>query len=274
MPRKQIKVQEPKEQKKIKKNLINTLVKENINESEHIILQLPLSQQHINNLINKENTSDNIISDPSPYEPNCCFLNETENLTNIQNNEITETNNTNNINNKNSDCNTNNSGLHRSGSCCFWCCHIIENDVYGMPYNYDCVNDTYLIYGAFCSLQCANAYNFSVHCGSDKVWEINSWIQILGKRYGFDKPIRPAPSRYLLKMFNGNLSIEEFRKTHLNNDKTFLLNIPPIINITMGYEIINTSYLSKITENKDKLKKNKYISNSTIDSKLNLIITS
>ena len=88
MPRKQIKVQERKEQKKIKKNLINTLVKENINESEHIILQLPLSQQHINNLINKENTSDNIISDPSPYEPNCCFLNETENLTNIQNNEI------------------------------------------------------------------------------------------------------------------------------------------------------------------------------------------
>lgn len=270
MPRKQ--TQEPKEQKKVKKNLINTLVKENINENEHIILQLPLSQQHINNLINKENTTENIIVDPSPYEPNCYFLNESENLTNIQNNEITCTNTNNDVKKNNNDYSTNNN-LNRSGTCCFWCCHTIDNDVYGMPHNYDSVNDTYLIYGSFCSLQCANAYNFSVHCGSDKVWEINSWIQILGKRYGFDKPIRPAPSRYLLKMFNGNLTIEEFRKSHINNDKTYLLNIPPMINITTGFEVINTSYLTKTTENKDKLKKNKYISNSTIDSKLNLIIT-
>ena len=278
MPRKQTKVVEPKEQKKIKKNLINTMVKENTNEEEHIILQLPLSQQHINNLINKENAEFNITVEPSSYEPNCYFLNENENLTNIQNNEILCVCPTSDknilIDNDIKKAYEDNTILNRVGACCFWCCHTIDNTVYGMPHNYDSVNDSYLIYGSFCSLQCANAYNFSVHCGSDKVWEINSWIQILGKRYGFDKPIRPAPSRYLLKMFNGHMTIDEFRKSHLNNDKTYLLNIPPMINITTGYEIINTSYLTKITDNKEKLKKNKYVSNSTIDSKLNLIITS
>lgn len=268
MPRKQVK---PEDQKKTKKTLINTMIKDNnINNDEHIILQLPLSQQKINSLINKELlSSENTILEPTPYEPNCYFLNEADNLSSIQNNEI-----------NNEDRIYNNDNIYLSNTningscctCCFWCCHPITDTIYGMPYNYDSIKDTYLLYGSFCSLQCANAYNFSVHCGSDKVWEINSWIQILGKRYGFDKPIRPAPSKYLLKMFNGNLTIEEFRKTHLNNDKTYLLNIPPMINITTGYEIINTSHLTKLTENKEKLKKSKYVSNSTIDSKLNLII--
>lgn len=256
-----------KEPRKNKKNLINIMVNNNKDEEEHIILQLPLSQQRIDNLVNKDNILDNIISDPSPYEPNCYYLNEAEDLSNIQNNEII------NIDNKKSIDTVATVSTNRINTCCYWCCHEINNEIYGMPHNYDSVNDTFLMHGSFCSLQCANAYNFSVHCGSDKVWEINSWIQILGKRYGFEKPIRPAPSKYLLKMFNGNLTIEEFRKTHLNNDKTYLLNIPPMINITTGFEVINTSYLSKITENKDKVKKSKYVNNNTIDSKLNLIIT-
>ena len=79
-----------------------------------------------------------------------------------------------------------------------------------MPISYDSIKDTYISYGYFCSLQCANAYNFSIHNGSDKVWEINSMIQRLGKLYNMEIPIRPAPCRYLLNIFTGGeLSIEE-----------------------------------------------------------------
>lgn len=261
MPRKKINPEDKKEPiKKIKKNLINTMINNNINDEEHIILQLPLSQQKINNLINNEtNIIDNSI--PKPYETNSYFINKCENISNT-NQKIINTNDNEKYDNK------------HNGLCCFWCCHHINNIIYGMPYNYDSINDTYLIYGSFCSLQCANAYNFSVHCGSDKVWEINSWIQILGKRYGFINPIRPAPSRYLLKMFNGDLSIEEFRKAHLNNDKTYLLNIPPMISISTGTDCINTSYISKATDINDKnIIKKKYVNKNTIDSKLNLIIS-
>ena len=143
--------------------------------------------------------------------------------------------------------------LNDNNICCFWCCHNIDTNMkFGMPYNYDTINDTFYIIGSFCSLQCANAYNFSINCGSDKVWEINSWIQMIAKRCGFTKNIRPAPSKYLLKMFGGNLSIDEFREAHLNNDKTYILNIPPMISISSTTEILNTSYLNKISGNESK----------------------
>ena len=70
---------------------------------------------------------------------------------------------------------------------------------------------------------------------------------MIAKRCGINKNIRPAPSRYILKMFGGNLSIEEFREAHLNNDKTYILNIPPMIAISATTEILNTSYLNKIS---------------------------
>jgi hypothetical protein len=51
-------------------------------------------------------------------------------------------------------------------------------------------------------------------------------------------------------MFGGNLNIDEFRKAHIDETKTYVLNIPPMISINTSSEIINTSYLSKLSENK------------------------
>jgi len=218
--------------KNVKKNLINTMLKENTNDDEHIILQLPLSPRKINNIININNESNIIINNPTPYENNSYFLNDLENIVTDKENFL--------LNNKN------------VNTCCFWCCYKIDKFLYGMPVSYDSINDTYLMYGSFCSLQCANAYNFSINSGSDKVWEINSLIQMLSKRYGFVNSIRPAPSKYLLKMFNGNLTIEEFRNAHLTDEKTYILNIPPMISLTTNIEILNTSYIPKITDIKEK----------------------
>ena len=68
---------------------------------------------------------------------------------------------------------------------------------------------------------------------------------MIARRFGITNIIRPAPSKYLLKMFGGNLSIDEFREAHLNNDKTYILNIPPMISVNSTNEIINTSYITK-----------------------------
>ena len=265
-----------KTEKKSKKNLMNTMVKDTSQENEDIILQLPLSENDINK-INKEDT---IIEnkdvdrgvEPSAYDPMCFFINdnlevEEDNLCNIEATEQPELNqycvNINSTNN------------------CYWCCHPIKDHVFGMPTKYNSVNDTYMTYGTFCSLQCANAYNFSVHSGTDKVWEINSFIQMLGKSYGYTEHIRPAPSRYLLKLFNGNMSIDEFRNSHIKYDKAYLLNIQPMISLSTSHEVINTSYLKNVIENinytKQKQTNNvpikKNVSKNTIDTKLNLIIT-
>ena len=215
MPRKKTVQDTSVVKKNAKKNIIDSMIKTTENESNDIIIQLPISQSTINTIINNDNQDVKILV-PTPYQTTYS--------------------------------NTNNN------SHCFWCCHSIDSVVYSMPYNYDTINDSYFVFGSFCSLQCANAYNFSVHGSSDKVWEINSWIQMLGKRYGFTNTIRPAPSKYLLKMFGGNLTIEEFREAHIKSDKTYILNIPPMISINSSSEILNTSYLAKMSENKKKIK--------------------
>jgi hypothetical protein len=235
MPRKKTIQDTSTTKKTTKKNIIDSMIKTNDNESDDIIIQLSIPQTRINNIINNTDNEDNKILVPTPYESNSYFMNDAENIS--YDNEFKTTP----QNNKSSNC--------------FWCCHTIDNHiVYSMPYNYDAINDNYYVFGSFCSLQCANAYNFSVHGSSDKVWEINSWIQMLAKRYGFTNTIRPAPSRYLLKMFGGNLTIDEFRDAHLKSDKTYILNIPPMISINSSSEILNTSYLEKMSENKKEKK--------------------
>lgn len=235
MPRKKT-VNDVLVKKPTKRNIIDSMIKDTDNDDD-IILQLPISQNKINSIVNTNNN--NKVLEPSPYENICYFTNDVENIS--CDNEFYH-NNTLNYDDK-------------KKPCCFWCCHTIDNIVFGMPYNYDSLNDIFYIIGSFCSLQCANAHNFCVNAGSDKVWEVNSWIQMLGKRHGITGVIRPAPSRYLLEMFGGTISIEEFREAHIDNNKTYVLNIPPMISINTTTEIINTSYLNKLSDNKSYSKK-------------------
>ena len=235
MPRKQ-KQTEAVDTKKVKKTLLNTIVKNVNQKDEHIILQLPLTQHHIDKIINTDKTIE-CANEPIPYERNCCFIDDKCNNSSIMSSKKQATIPI--VEQQTSDF---------KHLCCFWCCHNIDYKVYGMPIKYDSINDTYILYGSFCSLQCASAYNFSTYNGCDKVWEINSMIQMIAKRYGISNHIRPSPSRYLLKMFNGYLSIEEYRNLHKNNETTHILNLPPMIAISSGYEVVNTSYIAKQTK--------------------------
>jgi hypothetical protein len=261
MPRKSKKQDDNAIELKKKKNLMNTIVKDvSVIENQDIILQLPITD------IENECVTTEKIDLPKPYEPDHCFINESRTYNNIQSNDLQniDTNNEYMLDYNNTKAilsNTNN---------CYWCCHPIENRTYGMPYKYNVKTDSYVLFGDFCSLECANAYNFSSHCGSDKVWEINSFIQMLSKHYGCTKPIRPAPSRFLLKLFNGPLSIDEFRKSHTTNDKTHIMNLPPMITTTYNYEIVNTSYIKNITDNIDNQGKELSKKSCDIENKLKI----
>jgi hypothetical protein len=221
---------------------------------EHVLLQLPLSNDQLDKLLKTEDMTGVLeyvpeIKDPEPYIPANQFMSENDTLVcstssmdegapqncqhRVCNQEETEQN-------------------IKKNKVCFWCCHEVGPMTYGMPIRYDTLSKSFTMYGNFCSLDCAAAFNFSVHLGSDRAWEIHSWIQMLGKRYGFKHPIRPAPSRYLLQMFDGPLSIEEFRNTHKDQSRTYVLNIPPLISVNSQVEIMNTSFLGSEVQDKPK----------------------
>lgn len=161
---------------------------------------------------------------------------------------------------------------------CFWCCHEIGPYKYGMPISFDPIHRTFHQFGTFCSLECAAAHNFSVHTGSDRMWEIHSWIQMLAKKLGIELPIRAAPSRFLLQMFGGPMRIEDFRACHKSLSRAYVMNIPPMINVSSQTEIMNVSYIYERPdgdpndEQRTKLSRKKSIMDTkrTLDSKLNL----
>jgi len=75
--------------------------------------------------------------------------------------------------------------------------------------------------GQFCSWECMKAWNMD----SKKIStpEINQLITLYKKRVvGKITPVRPAPSRYALKLFGGSMTIQEFR----NGAKNMWIKLP------------------------------------------------
>ena len=206
--------------------LVDSLNKAN-SSPEHIVVQLALAKSKVDELI-QGNEQQNNKEDPVPYIPDTHFVSAPDNYEGKMKERV-------NVENHN--------GNHADGgTCCFWCCHPAST-LTGMPIKYDVIHDSFELFGTFCSLECAAAYNFSVHSGSDRAWDIYSWIQILGRRIGCTS-VRPAPNKYLLNMFGGPLAIQEFRTIHKSTSRTAVMNMPPFINIMPQMEMVNTSYLS------------------------------
>jgi len=59
---------------------------------------------------------------------------------------------------------------------CFWCCHNFDTKPYGIPKTK--INDTYHMFGNFCSAECAAAYNFDSQEGSSVIWERYSLLNL------------------------------------------------------------------------------------------------
>lgn len=248
---------------------------------QHVILQLPISAQRMDELLSNEDIHTILeykpeIKEPVPYTPMNTFVSRNDELETIDKGDNGQGDAGSGTVGEKGEPST--PGANNHTSACYWCCHPVGADACGMPIQYDVVHRSFTMYGTFCSLECAAAMNFSQHMGSDRAWEIHSWIQTLGKRYGATAPIRPAPSRYLLKMFQGPLTIEEFRNVHRSGDRTFVLNVPPFVSVPSQMEVLNTSFLVgsaagwKDAKAAPAKKSRAQKSGALLDTKLNLTI--
>jgi hypothetical protein len=219
---------------------------------DHVVVQLSIPSKTIDDIVNSENFRESLeyrpeIEDPIPYQACDFFESQQGNLSPIEENSRKQTIKASNEPDQPSVIGTPSfdNAYQEHRLMCFWCCHDIGASRFGMPVAYDANHKSFSMYGHFCSLECSAAHNFSVHMGCDRMWEIHSWIQLYARQIGYGTPVRPAPNRYLLKMFGGPLSIDEFQAAHKGTARTVVLNIPPLINIQSQVESINTSFLFK-----------------------------
>ena len=116
----------------------------------------------------------------------------------------------------------------KSDAACFWCCHTFTNCPVVLP-----IRDTgeYLqVTGNFCSPECASAYLFDMRQDSHTRWE---QLSLLYRVYGeaCNGKIHPAPARNILKLFGGNLSIQEYRGLILSHKVRVDIHLPPMVSI-------------------------------------------
>jgi hypothetical protein len=121
---------------------------------------------------------------------------------------------------------------------CYWCCHRFSGVPIGIPLSYNEDAGKFMVYGCFCSCECAAAYNLDSHESSDEIMTRHGYLNMLARELGHKDLVRPAPSRLVLSMFGGPMGIDDFRERCLTS-RLLLVNFPPMMTVTQQVEEIN-----------------------------------
>lgn len=134
---------------------------------------------------------------------------------------------------------------NRTNYWCYWDCHPFENQPFGIPIKYN--NGKFHVYGCFCSLECAVAYNFYANENMDNVWENFNLLNMMSNMMSYKLTLNPSISRKCLNVFGGPLTIDQFREKSIKNNKFNILTYP-MVSIVEHVEEINesSSYDTKI----------------------------
>ena len=120
--------------------------------------------------------------------------------------------------------------VNNKKSACFWCTCDFDNPPVYIPKHF--INNTYNVYGCFCSPECGVAHLMHEPIDSSTKFERYHLLNhIYSKIYDYKKNVKPAPNPYyMLDKFYGNLSIQEYRSL-LRNERLFLIVDKPLTRI-------------------------------------------
>lgn len=112
---------------------------------------------------------------------------------------------------------------------CFWCCHTFTWVACVLPISYDVYNNIYSCEGNFCSPECALAHLYA----DNKIPDASKWNRhaLLNHLYADlykTHTLSPAPPRSILRLFGGQLDIEQYRDYITGDNYIVLAEIHPI----------------------------------------------
>jgi len=112
---------------------------------------------------------------------------------------------------------------------CFWCCHTFTWVSCILPISYDVYNNIYSCEGNFCSPECALAHLYSDNKLSDSTkWNRHALLNHMYSELYKTRTLSPAPPRSLLRLFGGQLDIEQYRDYITSDNYIVLSEIHPI----------------------------------------------
>jgi len=118
--------------------------------------------------------------------------------------------------------------LDKTDICCWWCCHQFETVPIGLPVKYD-ENKKFHVKGVFCSFSCMMAYKNDNSIYQSKRDLINFLYKKLTGTFLLDINLVPAPPRCALKIFGGELNINQFRNSFKENKIYKMIQYPMFI---------------------------------------------
>ena len=150
-----------------------------------------------------------------------------------------------------------------TGDICWNCCHPFHEMVHGLPLKYS--NGVFYVYGDFCSLECAARYSseYFKETNFENMTLLNLYNSTINKT---EKSIQPAPNKLVLKLFGGDLTIDEYRNS-FSKPNIHDIKLPPILPIKHTIDMYemnsgNTKNNLKLFRKKPLPSENKSISTS------------
>lgn len=119
---------------------------------------------------------------------------------------------------------------------CLWCCHLFDTPFLGLPIRYK--DNSFEVYGTFCSFECMCAYNFYSNELNLNTWEVYNLINLMANKMNYAKVVQCAPPRKHLQFFGGSMSIEDFRNFK-NSSNIINVNVFPLVSVIDQIEEIN-----------------------------------
>ena len=120
---------------------------------------------------------------------------------------------------------------YRKDTVCFNDCHTFSGRSFAIPTHYESYTNTYRGEGNFCSPECCLTYiyNDSKLTESEKWYRHSLVASVYGKLYpATAAALHPAPDRRVLRMFGGNLDIQQYRELIRYATKPLQLTMAPI----------------------------------------------
>jgi hypothetical protein len=207
----------------------NNIESFDINSKKELSYELIDGLQNINNINTFSNNNNNNDND------NNINNNDNNNNNNDNNSDVEEDYNNNDIQElwkkiKQLEYNLHINNINNKRSACFWDTCNFDNPPIFIPKHY--INESYQVYGCFCSPECAVAYLMNENIDTSTKFERYHLLNhIYSKIYNYKNNIKPAPNPYyMLDKFYGNLSIQEYRSL-LKNERFFLIVDKPLTRV-------------------------------------------